>query len=473
MSGAWWLVLALAGEPPVAASTPAAGQAAEAVPAPLPTYPLGPLPVPDFLAPGRPFALTDLRYSLRDSGDAKQAFAARVRYRSLGYLGVEFDGDRQSVSLETHRLSLGASTENGVWTLGAGWRARRVIASADARETGEGDARGWALGPTVQFRVTPDVEVYGWATGDTAKPEGRFLTAAGLGAVWQRGAWLEAVGQYARSYELTGAGSENRLDAGRLSVVAQLGRAEVVAEGSLEDTQGRFPRRESDAVGRVRLPLAPRLLLEGAVLGRFDWETGPLRHQYAGALTWFGRRFRLPRAGLVGRRAVDLARRATEAGEYERRVFDDEALRAQRERLALSPRAAELREDMEAVYRAQVEERSVPLLGVEFLSRDDTLTGESSVATRALVGVPWPAAWPWRAGEGSVPFLRLDLEHERTTTATFHRSSTDRASLTVSLNREMDLVVRVARAEPTALDVVRGIGVVRTFTASYVYARGR
>jgi len=33
--------------------------------------------------------------------------------------------------------------------------------------------------------------------------------------------------------------------------------------------------------------------------------------------------------------------------------------------------------------------------------------------------------------------------------------------------------VRVARAEPTALDVVRGIGVVRTFTASYVYARGR
>ena len=175
----------------------------------------------------------------------------------------------------------------------------------------------------------------------------------------------------------------------------------------------------------------------------------------------------------MGRRAVDLARRATEAGEYERRAFDDEALRAQRERLALSPRAAELREDMEAVYRAQVEERSVPLLGVEVLSRDDTLTGESSVATRALVGVPWPAAWPWRAGEGSVPFLRLDLEHERTTTATFHRSSTDRASLTVSLNREMDLVVRVARAEPTALDVVRGIGVVRTFTASYVYARGR
>jgi len=72
-----------------------------------------------------------------------------------------------------------------------------------------------------------------------------------------------------------------------------------------------------------------------------------------------------------------------------------------------------------------------------------------------------------------VSFLRLDLEHERTTSATSLHSDADRAALTVSLNREMDLVVRVARREPTALDVVRGIGVVRTFEFSCVYARGR
>ena len=104
--------------------------------------------MPDFLAPGSPFTLTDLRYSgCSDSGDAEQAFAARVKYRSLGYLGVEFDGERQGLSLETHRLRLAASTENGSWTLGAGWRASRFILSADARKRREGDDGEWTLGP--------------------------------------------------------------------------------------------------------------------------------------------------------------------------------------------------------------------------------------------------------------------------------------------------------------------------------------
>jgi hypothetical protein len=429
------------------------------------------LPTPDFLAPGDPFTLTDLRYSMSDSGDAVHAFAARVRYRDRGYIGAELDGDRQGISLQTHRLALAASTENGSVALGAEWRASRFVVSADALSRADGG--GWALGPTVHFRLTPDLELYAWATGDTEQPEGRLLTATGTGAFLQRGSWLEAQGEYSRAYEVTDAGSENRVDAGRLRVLAQVGRAEVGAEASLEDTQGRFPRREGEVAGRLRLPLAARLLLEGAARGRFDDEAGAMRHEYGGALTWFGRRFTLPRAGDVARRSVDLARRATERGEYELRVFDDDALRAQRERLSLSPRAAELRGDMEAVYRAQVGARAVPLLGVDVRHRDDSLTGESALTARALVGVPWPPAWPWQGSDASVPFLQLDFEHERATTATSFRSTTDRVSLTVSLNREIDLVARVARREPTALDVVRGIGVVRTFAVACVYARGR
>jgi hypothetical protein len=474
MSPAWLLALALAGDSPGALPVPTtapSGQAAGPEAPPPPAYPLGPLPGPDFLAPGDPFTLTDLRYSMSDSGDAVHAFAARVRYRSLGYLGVEFAGDRQGLSLQTHRLALAASAENGSWTLGAEWRGGRFVLSADA--VSRRDDGGWALGPTVHFRLTPDLELYAWATGDTEKPEGRLLTAAGTGAFLQRGSWLEAQGEYSRSYEVTGAGSENRMDAGRLRVLAQVGRAEVGAEASLEDTEGRFPRREGDLAARLRLPLAPRLLLEGDGRGRFDHETGALRHDYGGALTWFGRRFTLPRAGDVARQSVALARRATERGEYELAAFDDDALRAQRERLSLSPYAADLRGDMEAVYRAQVEERRVPLLGVEVRHRDDSLTGESALAARALVGVPWPPAWPWQGDDASVPFLLLDLEHERVTTATSFRSTTDRASLTVSLNREIGLVVRLARREPNALDVVRGIGVRRTFAVACVYARGR
>jgi hypothetical protein len=467
------LALALAPEP--SAPSPAEGPApASAAPfEPGPTYPLGPLAVPDFLAPGRPFALTDLRYSMSDDGRAEHAFAARVRCRNVGYLGVEFDRDRQGLSLQAHRLSLDAATENGAWFLGAGWRASRVVVSFDARSSAVGSHRDWVLGPTLSVRLGSDVEAYSWASGNTARPEGRFLTGFGLGAVWQRGSWLEAVGELARRYEVTDAPSENRTDSGRLSAVAQLGPAEATAEASLEDVRGRFPRRESEAAGQLRVPLAGRLLLEGGASGRFDSEAGALRHEYRGALTWFGRRFTLPRAGSAAAQAVSLARRATDGGEYELRAFDDPALRAQRERLSLSPRAAEYREAMEAVYRAQVEERSVPLLGVEVRQSEDVLTGERTFSARALAGVPWPPAWPWQGREAAVPFLRLDVEHERITTATRFRSDVDRVALTVSLNRDMDLALRWERTEPTALDLVRGIGERRTFAVSCVYARGR
>jgi len=469
----------LAADPCVLEDAPASPASVSAaagtapVPEQLAAYPLGPRAVPDFLAAGDPFTLSDLRYSLVDSGRAEHAFAARVRYKDLGYLGAEFQGDRQGVTLMTHRFSASAFTENGAWTLGAGLRTRRFIFSADAAKDGPTGADGWRLGPTVQFRLAPDLELYAYATGDTARPQDRFLTKFGAGATWQRGAWLEAAGEYARRYEVTEAGSENEVETGRLSVVAQVGRAEVEAEGGLSDTAGRFPRTDGDTAGRLRLPLAPRLLFEGHANARFENRAGSLGHEYGGSLTWLGRRYRLPRAGLVGERAVALARQATQAGEYELRHFGEESLRAQRERLSLSPHAAELREAMEASYRAEVEERLVPLLGVEVRERRDVFSGERGIAARVLVGVPWPLSWPWQAGETCVPFLRLEAERERVTTATSFESHSDQAWLTVSLDRELDLVVRYSRAEPTALDVVRGIGVRKTFALSLAYARGR
>jgi hypothetical protein len=441
-------------------------------PTPLPGYPLGPRPVPDFLAPGDPFTLSDLRYSMVDSGRAEQAFAARVRYKNLGYLGAEFQGDRQGMSLMTHRLSADVSTENGDWILGAGFRTRRFDFSAEARYSGEPDSRHWRLGPTIRFRLTPDLELHGFAAADTSRPEDRLLTRLGGGALWQRGAWLEAGVEYARAYELTDAGSENQVDSGRVFAVAQLGRAEVAADGRLVDTQGRFPRTDGDTTARLRMPVTTRLLLEGHATGRFEDRAGALGHEFGGRLTWLGRRYTLPRAGLVGQGALALARKATEAGEYELRRFDEDELRAQRERLSLSPRAVEFQDDMEAVYRAETQERLVPLLGVELRQRVDVFNGEHGVAARALVGVPWPLARPWHASEASVPFLRLEGEHERVTTASSLESSIDRAWLTVSLDREMDLVVAYVRAEPTALEVIRGIGLTKTFAVSLVYARG-
>jgi hypothetical protein len=53
------------------------------------------------------------------------------------------------------------------------------------------------------------------------------------------------------------------------------------------------------------------------------------------------------------------------------------------------------------------------------------------------------------------------------------RSRAHLLSLTVALNREMDLVVGWSHSQPTALDIIRGIWEHERFTASFVYARGR
>jgi hypothetical protein len=452
------------------ATGPGVGQVA-GPPAPLPRYPLGALPLPDFLAPGDPLTLADLRFAASGGDQDQHSLRARVRWLDLGYTSFELSGERSGFGFEGHRLSLAASEENDDWTLGASFRTRRVILWADGRSRGGG--RRWAFGPTLQVRLSPDVEVYGWVEGDSERPKGRSLTELGAGALWQRGARLESGLRWARSYVATAAGDQNRVDAVEASLVAQLARAELRAIGLLQDVAGRFPRREADAALGLRLPLLPRLLLEADAGGRFDGEAGALRHELGGALTWLGRRFTLPRAGLVAERSLALARSATAAGENERRAFDEDALRAQRERLSLSRHAPALLADMQDAYRAQVEERPLPLVGLSARYRENVLTGERAALAGALVGMPWPPAWPWSASAGAVPFLTLELEHARVETASHFRSETDRVSLTISLSREMDLVARYLRAEPTALDVIRGIGTRRSLALEYVYARGR
>jgi hypothetical protein len=442
-------------------------------PAALPRYPLGALPLPDFLAPGDPLTLSDLRYATPGETRDEHSLLAGVRWRSVGYASLELVGERSRFAFFSHRLSLAVSEEGDDWTLGASLRTRRVIVWADGRSRTGRSGRSWAFGPTVQLRLTSDVEVYGWIQGDSERPHGRSLTELGMGALWQRGAWLETSLRYARSYVTTAAGDQNRVDAAQASVVAQLARAELAAFGLLDDVAGRFPRREAEAGLGFRLPLLPRLLLEADASGRFDSEAGALRHGIGGAITWFGRRFTLPRAGLVAERSVELARRATAAGEYELRAFSEGELRQQRQRLSLSRRAPELRTEMEAVYSAQVEERALPLIGVRLRRHDNVFTGERVGSGALLLGMPWPPAWPWAKGEGAVPFLTLELEHARATTASHFRSETDRVLLTISLSREMDVVLRYVRAEPTALDVIRGIGTRRSLAVEYVYARGR
>ncbi len=118
-------------------------------------------------------------------------------------------------------------------------------------------------------------------------------------------------------------------------------------------------------------------------------------------------------------------------------------------------------------------EREVPLLGVELVDAGDALPGVRSRIAQLFIAIPWPPSWPWQRNPAAVPFLRLHLEHQREKTAVSFDAVTSRVSLSLALNREMDLVVRRRDGQPSALEVIRGLGKRRSFELSYLYAFGR
>jgi len=436
-------------------------------------YPLGGPTLPDFLAPAEPFKLVDLRYGLRDTDTTTHAFAARLKVRDWGYLAAETEGERRSLSVANQRLFLGVSSDQGNWGVAGRYRASRFLVGVAGEEHDDPEGGGWRLGTTVAVRLTRDLELLGEAQGDSAQPNDRFLRTVGAGILWQWRAAVEALGSYRREYQTTDAGSENRVDSLSANIVAQLGAAEIRGQGTMRDTEGRFPREEMNGLLGARVSALPRLLVEAEVGGLLERGASTQSHAYRGAVTWFARRFTLPRSGEAARRELAMAREATAAGYNERRVFDDDALRAQRERLALSPTRGELRPDLEDEYRALVDERSVPVLRFEVQDRAEALTGASVRSIGGLLGVPWPPAPPWRVNEAATRFLELAYERARHTSGLDFRAHSDRITLTVALNREMDLVVGWQHADPTALDLIRGIGARTTFEASCVYAFGR
>ena len=436
-------------------------------------YPLGERGEPDFLAPGEPFKLVDLRYGLTDTVRTEHAFGARVEVKDWGYLGAVTDGERRALSASTQRLALSVSSEQGVWGFVGSFRAPRFIVSADTQRRSDAQGGGFRLGPAVSVRLRPDLELLGEVLALTERPDDRFLRTLSAGFLWQWRAKVEASGEYRRDYVATDADAENTVDSFSADLVAQWGPVEVRGRGTLKDTEGRFPRREMDGALGARVQLSARLLAEGEAGGSLERGASTQSHAYRGALTWFGRRFTLPRSGAAAERSLALARAATAAGYNERRVFDDDGLRAQRERLSLAPTRREMSDDLAALHRAQVEERSVPLLGVEVRDSADSLTGSSRRVAALFVGVPWPPAPPWRANDAAVPFLKLGYERERSTAGLDFRAHANRLTLTVSLDRERDLVVGWRRAEPTALDLIRGIGTRTTLEAAFVYAYGR
>ncbi|HEY7514916.1 MAG TPA: hypothetical protein VIC87_10585, partial [Vicinamibacteria bacterium] len=371
-------------------------------------YPLR-LAEPDFIAPGEPFKLVDLRYGFSDTFSTTHAFAARVRVRDWAYVGADLEGERRALTVEAHRLFLAAEGNDGEYDFLGRYRARRLIVTANAHRRSPARGAEWLLVPALSVRLTRDFELLGEVTHETGI-EGPFLRTWLAGFLWQRGTRFEASGEYAHALERTEEGSDNDRDVATLRVVGQVGPAELSGVALYEDVDGLFPREHVEGGLSARVSLAPRLLLEGGGRTRFERHGNERAHEFRGAVTWFARRFSLPRSGPGAGPTLLLARRATEMGYNERRVFGEDERRAQRERLSLAPRREELVGDMVGLYRAEIEERPVPTLGVEYVETDDALSGFTSRTARLRVGVPWRPSWPWRHDESATPFLRLDVE---------------------------------------------------------------
>lgn len=440
-----------------------------------PSYPLGPLSPRSLTEPGRPLVLTDLRYRLAHEAENVQAFSVRARVASWGFLGALVDDQRRGLSLQTQRLALGYFADPSFTNLQAGWRGSRLLLEVEAERRPPQDGHGWTIDGALGLRLAPDLEAFASLLADTDRRATlpRTVASQALGVLWQRGTRLDLTANLGRSEVRTQAGFDLETLRASAGAAGYAWASEAAAEVGFERTRGRTPRDEIFASASLRSVVGGRWLAEARSQNR--WEPGVrwFDHEIGAGLSLHARRVRLPRAGEAATRTLGLARRAVALGYNERRVYDTDGRRALRERLALSPRRAELAAELLALHRAQVDEREVPLVGVAGSERYEAVSGVRRRSLEAFLGVAWPPRWPWRHDEASVPFLVARYTRVAARFGNGFTSLTHSAALEAELNREMSLVLRWRRPGLTPLDVTLRTGGARSWEVEYVYALGR
>ncbi len=464
---------------PAAVPTPEPAPAVFPSPAPQAVYLLGAWRPPPPAGSGDGVQLVDLYYRASDEGGTRHAFAARLRLRQWAYFGVESEGERRGVSLQTARAALRLDEDDGSWRGFGSWRAPRVLAELDLRRRSAAEGRGLIVSGLGAGRLSADAEIVARFVGDTRPaprrlelPE-RFLRAASLGVLWQRGASGEVFAEAGRARVRTPGGLEFERDELSLAAACAWRGAELSGELGHEISRGRFPHRQWSVGLSLRAPLAGRLLAEGATRQRFEPGLQRVTRDYDGALGLFARRVRLPRAGESARREAALARHAVARGYQERRVFGAAERLEQRRRLALRAMRGEFDDEILALHRAEVDERLAPLLGLDLSFSDDAVTGRSSWRYGVALGVPWPPAWPWHADESAAPFLRLRVARTRDSYSGGPSATGDELGLSADLSRETLIEARWGRRALTPLERVRNTPRARFFEIAYSYAFGR
>lgn len=455
-----------------------------------PEYPLGPLRLPPIADAATPFRVADLRYTFTDDGSTLSSFETRVRVGGSLFVGGEVTGARRGLFVDTQRIELGVSEENGSYEIEGSFRAPWfVLGTRAVHEDGE-----WAVSGAGSVRLTNDVELLLSHSHDLDQslftsspveefagsgilpplgPPNRELRGSSLGLLYQRENHLEALADARFSRVRTEAGFDLDVERYRFATMWNPDRLEIEGGLSYESTSGRLAARALTASVGVDAEVSSHVLARASTLQR--WEPGVLRFEddYRIGVVFFARRHRFARRSEATPRILELQRKANALGYNERRVYDLEGLRRFRERLGLSPARLELKEALDELYRAQVRDRNVPQLGFEIELGEDSVSGIERRGYRAFVGVPWPVGLPLLRSEDSVEFLLAEILVRDNDYSGGIRGVSREVSLTAFLNREMNLAFRWQDPGIAPEDVILKRSPPSRFTVSFEYAMGR
>ena len=457
-------------------------------------YLLGKLRLPPVTEPAEPIRLVDLSFGGGKEDLSDWSLRSRWKLGAKVFLGAAVRGKQLGAFLETQRLELRMSQEEGSWAFGGGYRASLFRATLDAEKRRDDT---WNLNGVGSLRLSSDWELllgYRHDTDDSRgtgssleefvetsrlpspSPATRIMRSGSAGFLFQHKNDLELNGEASISRVRSGAGFD--LTRARVGGGGIWNRSDFEIDGRafIDRVTGRLSRNEA----LVELGVAFRFAAHFVATARTrqEWQPGVERfhREYRGGLTFFGRRFRFARSSEFAEELLRTTRRVNDLGYNERRVYDIAALRSLRERLSISSHREELAGAIDALYRAQVRERNVPQLGFELVVAVDELVGSEINSYHMFVGIPWRMAWPFTRGESRVEFIRLEwIWHERRFPSVIvgGKSRAHEVSLCFELNREHLLQFRWADAGLTPEQHVYLSPRDQRFTIDYVYALGR
>ena len=424
--------------------------------APAPEYPIAAVPLPCARGACGSVTLVDFSVGVAQDDGTDQEVEARVRIGNRAFVGGRAGRRHQSLRLTTHRVALGFDQHDGTSRLVGSYRAPRILIEARTEHRGDEGGQGWSSELQAAIRFGQDFEILvGGMKASVPKPTSFLadspLRRVGGGFIWQRGLTLE-ISTQASSTRIDSGGHE--FDRDRVGTeVAYYWPRGVRLQGELayDRDRGFIPSATRTAGLGVEAQLSPRLVAHGGFTGRSELDLGSVEEDYRVGITLFARRHRFDRAGEAAARTLDLARRAAGMGYNERRVHTLDGRRAMRERLSLSARRGELADEIEALYQAQVQDRNVPHLGVEWVREKDPVFGSVRTTLDIFAGLPWRPKWPFRTGDDVVEFLGFGysfIDRDFIQSTSHERQYRGE----VALNRETNIVVVWTDPDQTRLE---------------------